>query len=327
MSDMMEEVLTLDKARVIEPQTNMVYRKLGNTGYDVSVVGFGAWQIGGGRWSSDLSEQQTIELLQQAHQLGVNLFDAAVVYGQYKDERGYLQSRAQELLGKAFRGMRDKVIFCVKVGQFDEYSHRSNFEPARIVEQFQQSLRRLQTGYVDILLIHAPSLEKVRNEKAITIAQTLRSYNLAKAVGYSFENEPEHVRAALEQDIDVIMLQYNLIDSDCKNAIKEAQEHGVGILAGGPFKRGYLTGKFKGIEDLPLGDDYWKWNVEHNRGKVEQLLEKVNSLLAKYGSPRDLRKAALEHILSESGVSSVTIGQRSIEEVKENIKLVNEILQ
>lgn len=305
----------------------MIYRKLGNTGFDVSIVSFGTWQIGGGRWQSNQSEKKNINLLQKAHQLGVNLFDAAVVYGQYKDEQGYLQSRAQELLGKAFRNKRSEVIYCLKLGQFDEYSHRSNFEPERIIDQFEQSLRRLQTDYVDILLIHAPSLEKVRDGRAIAIAQTLRALGFVKTVGYSFENEPEHVKAAIKQDIDVIMLQYNLIDTECKNAIKKAQEHGVGILVGGPLKRGYLTGKFKSVEDLPLGDDYWKWNIEHNRGKVEQILEKVKSLLAKFGSPRSLRKAALEHILKEPGVSSITVGHRNLGEVKENIELVEEIVK
>lgn len=321
MDNMPQEILALDQNPA---KVHMPYRKLGNTGYDVSVVSFGTWQIGGGRWLSDLPEEQTIELLQGTHQLGVNLYDAAVVYGQYKDEQGYLQSRAQELLGRAFRGKRSEVIFCVKLGQFDEYSHRSNFEPERIVDQFQQSLRRLQTGFVDILLIHAPSLAKVRDGKAITVAKTLQSLNLAKAIGYSFENEPEHVRAALEQDIDVIMLQYNLIDSNCKSVIDEAETHGVGILVGGPLKRGYLSGRFRGIEDLPLGDDYWKWNIEHNRGKVEQLLERANVLLDQYGSPRNLRKAAFQHILKESGVSTVVVGHRNIEEVRENIALVNE---
>ncbi|MES2134802.1 MAG: aldo/keto reductase [Patescibacteria group bacterium] len=301
----------------------MLYRKLGNTGFDVSLLGFGVWQIGGGRWHSN-SEKENIEILQAAQKLGINIFDAAVVYGQYKDERGYLQSRAQELLGKAFKNKRSEVFYCLKLGQFDEYSHRSNFEPERIVDQFKQSLRRLQTDYVDILLIHAPSLEKVKNGKAIAVAKTLQALGLVKAIGYSFENEPEHVRAALTQDIDVIMLQYNLIDTECKEAIKEAEEYGIGVLVGGPLKRGYLTGNFKKIEDLPLIDDYWKWNLQHNRGKVEQVLKKVLVLLEKNTSPKGLRRSAFEHILKESGVSAIVVGNRTMKEIEENAVLIEE---
>ena len=127
----------------------MKYRKLGNTGFDVSEVGFGTWQIGGKRWKAG-SEIDKIKLLREAKKLGVNIFDAAVVYGQYKDEDGHLQSESQELLGKAFAENRDGVYYCIKFGQFDEYSHRSDYNPDRIIDQFKQSLRRLNTDYIDL---------------------------------------------------------------------------------------------------------------------------------------------------------------------------------
>lgn len=108
----------------------MKFRKLGHTGFDISTVGFGTWQLGGKRWTAP-SENDGVALLRQARELGINLFDVAVVYGQYTDEKGYLQSRAQELLGKAFAKSRDGVIFCLKLGQFDEYTHRADFNPTR----------------------------------------------------------------------------------------------------------------------------------------------------------------------------------------------------
>ena len=299
----------------------MKYRKLGNTGFDVSEIGFGTWQIGGKRWQG-LSDSESIKLLQESRDLGVNLFDVSVVYGQYEDKQGNLQSRSQELLGKAFESKRDSVIYCLKLGQFDEYTHRHDFNPERIVDQFNQSLRRLNTDYIDIVLIHAPTLDKVKNGRAISILQTLRALGKIKAVGYSFENEPEHVREAITQDIDVIMLQYNLLDNDCRDSIKEASDHGVGILVGGPFKRGYLTGEYKTIEDIESQpDDYWKLNLRYNKGKVEQLLGKVNSQLDQVDSPRDLRRKSLEFVLSRP-VSSAVIGHRSLDEVKENISLM-----
>lgn len=298
----------------------MRFRKLGHTGFDVSVVSFGTWQLGGKRWNG-LSEDDSIKLLHQARDIGINLFDVAVVYGQYQDEQDYLQSQSQELLGKAFKNNRDKVFYCLKLGQFDEYSHRADFDPKRLVEQFKHSLRRLQTNYADICLIHAPSLAAVKDGKAISILQTLQALDLVKAVGYSFENEPEHVLEAVKQDIDVIMLQYNLIDTECINVFEEAMNHGVGILVGGPFKRGYLTGEYKKIEELP-SDDYWQWNLNHNKDKVKEILYKVGQLLSEYKSPKELRKAALQFILKQNGVASAVIGHRAIQEVKENIALV-----
>ncbi len=297
----------------------MLYRKLGNTGYDSSVIGFGTWQLGGKRWEA-LSEKDNIKLLQESLDLGVNIYDAAVVYGQYKDSAGYLQSLSQEYLGKAFSDRRDKAIYCLKLGQYDEYSHRHNYEPKRIVDQLQHSLRRLKTDYVDICLIHAPSLHAVKEERAIDVLQTLQALGHVKFIGYSFEAEPEHVMAAINQPIDVIMLQYNLIDQECAEVIEQARLHGIGILVGGPFKRGYLTGKYQTPDQLPSKDDYWQWNLKFNKGKVEQLLNKVNLLIEKYGSPENLRKADLQFVLQQPGAATCIIGHRSLSEVIENIK-------
>jgi len=193
------------------------------------------------------------------------------------------------------------------------------------VEQFKQSLRRLQTNYADITLIHAPSLQAVRDGRAISVLQTLRALGLTKAIGYSFENEPGHVEEAIKQEIDVIMLQYNLIDTECGSVIKKAEDHGIGILVGGPFKRGYLTGKFKTIENLPLEDNYWEWNINYNLGKVNKILNQVKLFLQKFSSPKKLREIALQYILMESGACSAIVGHRFITEVEENINSVSDI--
>jgi aryl-alcohol dehydrogenase-like predicted oxidoreductase len=301
---------------VCRPQAN--FRKLGNTGFDVSTIGFGTWQIGGGRWKT-ASTTKCITLLQHALDLGVNIFDAAVVYGQYCDERNYLQSRSQELLGQAFSDHRNRVYYCVKIGQFDELSHRSLYEATRLVDQVRQSIRRLRTDYLDICLIHAPTLDDVRRGVAIEILRTLQALGMVRAIGYSFEAEPEHVLAALDQRVDVIMLQYNLIDDQCAGVLSQAKDRGVGILVGGPYKRGYLTGRFTCIEDLPREDDYWCWNVARNPGKVAYTLERVKVLMENHATPADFRRRVLRFVLDGVGVCSAIVGHRSAAELHENL--------
>ena len=299
------------------------YRKLGNTGFDVSTVGFGTWQIGGGRWRQ-IDDLEAVHMLQSARDLGVNVYDAAVVYGQYTDQAGELRSRSRELLGKAFRHRRDEVYICLKVGQFDEYSHRSDYDARRIVAQLNTSLSALGTDFVDICLIHAPSLQDVRDGKAIEVLKTLQALGKVRAIGYSFEAEPEHVRAALAQRVDVIMLQYNLIDTACASVITKAGDHGVGILVGGPYKRGYLTGRFNTIEDLPIDDDYWKWNLDHNPAKVVRTLEAVDACRKDSVDERSFRRKALRFVLDHPGVASAIVGHRSAAEIQENLELVKE---
>jgi aryl-alcohol dehydrogenase-like predicted oxidoreductase len=296
------------------------YRKLGNTGFDVSTVGFGTWQLGGGRWASG-SARENQTLLRGALDAGVNIYDAATVYGQYTDTSGYVQSRSQELLGEAFASCRDRVYYCVKLGQYDEVSHRAQYEPARLVAQLRQSLRRLRTDHIDICLIHAPSLQDVEDGVGISVLKTLQALGMVRAVGYSFENEPDHVRTALLQRVDVIMLQYNLLDTQCDCILEDLNRSGVGVLVGGPFKRGYLTGEFSSIDDLPLSDPYWEWNVRRNPGKVSSLLARVNELRDAHGSARELRRAALQFILDKPAASSAVIGHRTMEQVLENLLL------
>lgn len=298
----------------------MLYRKLGNTGYDVSAIGFGTWQLGGCRWK-DISESESLNLLTQANDLGVNIFDVAVVYGQYKDENNYLQSKSQERLGRAFEHRREKVIYCLKLGQFDEYTHRHDYEPKIMIDQLTQSLRRLKTDYIDICLVHAPSLHEVKAQRAITVLKTLQAQGYVKSIGYSFEAEPEQVIAAVDQKIDVIMLQYNLLDQQCYDAIELARQYGIGILAGGAYKRGYLTGKYRSIADFSMEDDYWRWNIEKNKLKVEGILDNVNKLLIQHQSSEKLREHNLQFILDQQAVASCIIGHREIGEVVENIRL------
>lgn len=303
----------------------MKYRKLGQTGFDVSVVSFGTWQLGGRRWH-DLGSDEAERLLHQALDQGVNLFDSSTVYGQRIDENGYLQSQAQERLGKAFRKNRDEVYYCVKLGQFDEFSHRSDYSPRRMVEEVKQSLRRLQTDHIDILLVHAPTLEKVEDEKAYSVIATIRDLGLAKAIGYSFEAEPIHAQSALKQPIDVIMLQYNLLEQQCGDVLSQLDRSGIGVLVGGPFKRGYLSGKYRNLDDLPLQtEDYWNWNVTRNKLKVEATLDKVRGLLDLYGSASELRRQALSFILNRSGVSAAVIGFQGAAEIAEATNIVMQL--
>ncbi|GAB4393947.1 MAG: hypothetical protein Tsb005_14410 [Gammaproteobacteria bacterium] len=115
------------------------------------------------------------------------------------------------------------------------------------------------------------------------------------------------------------MLQYNLIDQQCAEMIEQARIHGIGILAGGPFKRGYLTGEYRSFSDFSDKDDYWKWNLKLNRKKVEQILGAVSELLEIYETPPKLRQYSLQFILQQAGVSSCIVGHRNIQEVIENI--------
>jgi len=305
----------------------MKYAKLGRTALDCSRLGFGTWQIGGGRWKG-LEAKESLSLLHHALDCGVNTFDAAAVYGQYRGELDELRSRSLELLGQAFgRSKRDEVIICLKLGQLDEYSHRAVYRPRNMVDELQRALKDLQTDYVDICLVHAPSLAEVRSGHAISVVQTIQAMGAARFTGYSFEAEPEHATLALTQDIDVMMLQYNLLDDECDAVFDIAKEQGVGILVGGPLKRGYLSGQYETVDDLPAEDNYWSWNLRYAQQRVAETLAKAATLKRESGGAHGLRRRALQHILRHPAVASAIVGHRSMGEVTDNVGTIEEIFR
>jgi myo-inositol catabolism protein IolS len=303
----------------------MKYSKLGRTGLDCSRLGFGTWQIGGGRWKG-LDRLESVALLRHALESGVNTFDAAIVYGQYHGELNERRSHSLELIGEAFQGnLRGQAIICLKLGQVDEYSHRAVYHPRNMVEELQRALRELRTDYVDICLVHAPSLHEVRDGQALAVVQTIQAMGAAKFVGYSFEAELEHARLALMQGIDVIMLQLNLLDRQCAEIFDLASERGVGMLVGGPLKRGYLSGQFEKVEDLPVDDDYWEWNLRYTPEKVRDVLSKAVKLKEEAGGARELRKIALGYVLGRPGSPCAIVGHRTREEVTDNSVAIEEL--
>jgi aryl-alcohol dehydrogenase-like predicted oxidoreductase len=94
------------------------------------------------------------------------------------------------------------------------------------------------------------------------------------------------------------------------------------VLVGGPFKRGYLTGRYESLDDIPIDDDYWRWNVRRNPRKVSAILQAVATLSEDTAGAVDLRARALQYVLRKPGVSSAIVGHRSVDEVVENLEHV-----
>src|ERR671938_439087 len=141
----------------------MRYRRLGNTDIEVSEVGFGVWTVSTGWWG-EVDDERSVRLLRRAHEEGINYFDTADTYGSGKGET---------LLADAFGHMRDEVVISTKIG-YDFYNHtqrRGQQErPQDWSEEFirfglEQSLKRLNTDYVDFLQLHNTKMDAIENDR------------------------------------------------------------------------------------------------------------------------------------------------------------------
>ncbi|MDP8948428.1 MAG: aldo/keto reductase [Actinomycetota bacterium] len=225
----------------------MRYRSLGDTGIRVSEVGFGVWTVSTGWWG-EVDEKRSVRLLRDAFEKGINYFDTADTYG---------SGLGETLLADAFGGMRDRVVISTKIG-YDFYNHTARRgqqeRPQDWSESFirfalEQSLKRLDTDYVDFLQLHNTKMDAIENDALFELMEEfkregkIRSYGVALGpkIGW-FE---EGVRAMRERDLAGVQMIYNLLEQDPgRSLIEAARETGTSLVVRVPHSSGMLEGKY-----------------------------------------------------------------------------------
>jgi aryl-alcohol dehydrogenase-like predicted oxidoreductase len=226
----------------------MKYRTLGRSGMKVSEIGFGAWTIGLDWWGKKIDDDEAVRMLKRAYDLGVNFFETADMYGKGKSER---------LIGQAFKGMRDEVVFSTKWG-YDMYNAEQighselpqKHDPEFLQFALAQSLERLQTNYIDVYSLHNPKMDAVRNDSLFVALNdlvkkdTIMSHGVAlgPAIGW----KEEGLEAIQTRDITCLQTVYNILEQDPgRDFIREAERNKVGVMVRVPDASGLLTGKVK----------------------------------------------------------------------------------
>jgi aryl-alcohol dehydrogenase-like predicted oxidoreductase len=203
------------------------YRPLGSTGMQVSRLGLGTVKLGRDR---DLryprgfripDDADAARLLDCAGELGINLLDTAPAYG-----------RSEERLGRLLLGRRDRWLICTKVGeQFDADGSRWNFTPEHVHRSVRESLARLQTDRLDVVLIHSDGRDREILERFGTLEalQALKQQGLLRAVGISHKSA-DGASAAIAAGCDVIMATLNPDRREEAEVIAQAGAAGCGVL-------------------------------------------------------------------------------------------------
>lgn len=298
----------------------MEYRALGRTGLEVSAYSLGTAVFG--PWGND-DEAECGRLVREAIDAGVNLIDTADVYG---------GGRSEEILGRILKGRRDEVILATKfhnpMGSGVNDRGNSRLWVMRAVER---SLRRLQTDHIDLYQAHRPDLgteieetlvaltDLVRQGKVRYIgASTFPSFLLIEALRTSERRGLE--RFACEQPPYSIFVRH--VEDD---VFPSAQRHGLGVLAWSPLAGGWLTGKYRAGREMPAGSrgerglmpfmaPRFDQSLPGNQRKLE-LVERLEDVASEAGVP--LPHLALAFALEHPAVTSVIIGPRTIEQLRE----------
>ena len=230
----------------------MKYRKLGNTGIEVSALGFGCMRLPRHEKTGKINEQASLACFRRAAELGVNYFDSAYIYDNGDSER---------VLGKFVKEIeRENIIITTKsyVGHAWVPIKRNKSTRDLWVEGLEEQLKRLQSEYIDCYLFHDTSLTAYRilyhgNSGLILEALKAKEQGLIRHIGISSHDTPDNIISLLKMAgdaIELIIVQYNLLDRKNLKVLDYASDNNIGVAVMGPIAGGRLSGPstvYKGL--------------------------------------------------------------------------------
>jgi L-galactose dehydrogenase len=277
----------------------MEYRQLGNTGINVSVVGFGAAPLGDVFRATDPAEGA--RAVHFAVENGINFFDVSPYYG---------ITLAEERLGEALAGRRDKVVLATKCGRYGV--NEFNYSARHIVAEFEKSLRRLKTDYVDLLQVHDVEFGDIQQiiDETLPQLRRLQEQGKVRAVGITGYPLRAMVKIATAAQVDTILTycRYNLMITDMDQLLTPvARKLGIGLINASALHMGLLTER--GASD---------WHPAPSVLK-DAAREAVRLCKSRGVS---LPEVALRFAIDHAGVSSTLVGVSTIAHVQDCLKVL-----
>ncbi len=293
----------------------MEQRTLGNSGLSVSTVGLGCNNFGM-RIAADAAQV----VVDKAVDLGVTFFDTAELYG---------MGASEEMLGKALGSRRADAVICTKFGVPSAGLSAPGCGSRRyIMTAVDKSLRRLDTDYIDLYMVHFPDPKTPISETVGTLddlvrAGKVRYYGLSNVASWQLVEAQYEARLGHRSPFIAVENEWSLVDRAIeKDVAPAARKYGVGILPYFPLAGGFLTGKYRRGETMPAGGRLTegmlaglahKYITDRNWG----ILDAAERFSAEHGhSVLDL---AMSWLLSQPGVASVMSGATKPEQLEANV--------
>ncbi len=300
----------------------MEYRKLGGSDLEISAVGFGAWGIGGHPFWHSEGDGASARAICKAYDLGINFFDTAPVYG---------FGRSENILGKAVKPFRDKVILATKCGLVWEKEQLGSMKKVAsrqsILDEVDQSLTRLQTDWIDLYQVHWPD-ENTPQEETMGALVKLKEQGKIRHIGVSNYSTLQMKECLKYAPIVSLQPEYSLLQRSIeKDSVPFCLENNIGIIAYSPLASGVLTGKYdkntrfkdwrsKGIIGVFTGDGF-----ASNIAKVDRLKEVAEQ------TGKTCGQLAINWVVAQPGLTTALVGVKNERQIEDNLGAVGWLLQ
>lgn len=301
----------------------MKFRKLGQSGMEVSVVGLGTWAIGGWMWGGAGNEADSITAIQASLDSGVNLIDTAPAYG---------FGLAETIVGKAIQDRRDKVILATKCGLVWHMKKGNHFFDAEghtvhrylgaesLRYEVEQCLKRLNTDYIDLFQTHWQDATTDIAETMETLL-ALKQEGKIRAIGGSnlaIEDLEAYTQAGV---LDSAQEKYSMLDREIEtNLLPYCQDHQISMLSYSSLALGLLSGKI-GPDRKFSGDDQRitdpRFSVE-NRQRVVNLLDEFKPIAESHNI--SIAQLVIAWTVAQPGITYSLCGARNPQQAIENAK-------
>lgn len=305
----------------------MEQRQFGNTDLTSSAIGFGTWELGTTQYG-EIDVDEAVRAIHMAIDHGITLFDTAEVYGPFTSE---------ELLARGLGSRRADIVLVTKVGFVmdddpsvvgDAAIVGRNASAAHITERTEGCLKRLNTDYVDLMLIHWPDLVTPHDE-TIGALEDLKAAGKIRHYGVS-NYDVTMMQACQERGkLTANQIGYNMFDRRVESAVLPyCLEQGIGFMAYGSLGFGLLSGGLK--PDTEFAENDWRGRgmafglplfERENFLKALRVTERLKDVAAGYG--KSVAQLALAWVLSHPAVTVGLVGMRNEHELKENIAAID----
>ncbi len=297
----------------------MNYRKLGKTGFEISEISLGTWQVGG-KWGDEFNHDNANIILNTAIDSGINFIDTADVYGDGESEKA---------VGRVVNSRKERIYVATKCGR-KLNPHVSNaYQPGVLRKFVEDSLKNMKLETLDLIQLHCPPTEVYYRPEIFELFDQLKKEGKILNLGVSVEKVEEALKAIEYPNVTTIQIIFNMFrQRPAELFFKEAQRKNIGLIVRVPLASGLLTGKFdKNTKFLKKDHRHFNRNgLFFDKGetfsgiKYDTGIEAVEELKKLFPGEDNLAPVALKWILMFNEVSCIIPGASNSEQVISNNK-------